>query len=278
MKGKSRSWWICFWLAVIAIILFAGVILFAAYIYKFDPLSTFTQLFNTDAEVIWAALGVVVTGCIGVMTLQINKSLREVQDRQASIQEKQAEIASRQDQLYSEPHIMLESIKVKKVDAELTADKRQIKGIKDFNYPYYENREEEVNFSQISMIEIVLKNTSEAFARLRFKEAIIASGVKDEQGIASFNESSFGYPATQVMIAKGESATIGLVIGTSRIPDLKHSKITISTYLDSNFRETFIDTQSYQITGVCEGAVRFMPWDMSKNEFRKIEKEKKEEL
>ena len=60
-----------------------------------------------------------------------------IQERQADIQDKQADIAYRQDQLYSEPHIMLESIKVIDADVEFTEDKRQIKGVKGFDSPYF---------------------------------------------------------------------------------------------------------------------------------------------
>lgn len=252
--------------------LFLGIVLFAAYIYKFDPLTTFTQLFSTDAGVIWSALGVIVTGIIGAITFRINVSLREVQERQADIQDKQADIAYRQDQLYSEPHIMLESIKVIDADVEFTEDKRQIKGVKGFDSPYFVNRNENLNFDDLSIVVISFQNTSEAFARLRFKEATITKGAKNAQSIAVFNGSTFGFSTTQVMLNKGESASIGLVIGTSKVSDLHQTEITISTYLDNNFKETYLDTQIYHISGVCEGNVRFMPWNMRKNEFRKIEK------
>ena len=56
---KNQNKWICIWLAVIAFLLLAGVILFAAYVYKFDPLTPFVEIFssvNSDLKVMFSGL------------------------------------------------------------------------------------------------------------------------------------------------------------------------------------------------------------------------------
>lgn len=84
MKNQNR--WVCIWLAVIAVLILCGVILFASYVYKFDPLTTFTELFQTDANVIWSAINVIATAGVGIATVFVSIKLTKIQEVQARIE------------------------------------------------------------------------------------------------------------------------------------------------------------------------------------------------
>lgn len=262
-NDKNKYLWICIWLAIIAVLLLCGVILFAAYVYKFDPLSLFSALFQTDANVIWSAINVVATAGVGVATIVVSVKL-------AKLQEGQAHIEKQQHLLQTEPHILIDSLDVRTAECELTADRKMIKTIKDVDYPYYVNTLEDGNLSNFSIITVTIVNTSEAFARLRFDEAIIKQN--DETIIAKYNISTFGAHKNHTMLKQGGSGKIGLLIGNDLLNKLRGTQFTFSTYLDNNFNECFRDEQSYHISDVCEERVTFMPLDISKNTFKKIER------
>lgn len=262
-NDKNKYLWICIWLAIIAILLLCGVILFAAYVYKFDPLSLFSTLFQTDANVIWSAINVVATAVVGAATVVVSVKL-------AKLQEGQAHIEKQQYRLQTEPHILIDSLEIHPAECELTADRKTIKTIKDVDYPYYVNTLEDSNLSNSSIITVTIVNTSEAFTRMRFNEAIIKHN--DETIIAKYNISTFGAHKNHTMLKQGCSGKIGLLIGNDILNKLRGTQFTISTYLDNNFNECFKDTQSYRIFDVCEERVTFMPLSIRKNTFTKIER------
>ena len=61
---KNQNKWICIWLAVIAFLLLAGVVLFAAYVYKFDPLTPFIEIFSFKGDVFWSAANAIAIGSV----------------------------------------------------------------------------------------------------------------------------------------------------------------------------------------------------------------------
>ena len=261
MKNKN-NFSICLWLAIIAFLILCGVILFAAYIYKFDPLSMFSDIFSFEANVFWTALNTIGTVAIGVVTILINQGLSKVQEQQSKLQ-------IQQHTLYTEPHILIDSFDVMSTDVVLTSNKKEIKTIKDFDYPYYTNNTEELNFLSFSILAVKFVNTSEAFARLRFDSATIYT---PDETIAEFNMSSFGSHKNHIMLRKGETGVIGLLINNSLIEKINGSSITVRTFLDNNFKDSFRDEQTYHLSRVCEGSVTFLVVDISKNVFERIER------
>lgn len=260
---KNNNLGICILLAIIALILLCGVILFAAYVYRFDPLSLFSALFQTDANVIWSAINVVATMGVGIATVVVSIKL-------AKLQKGQAHIENQQHLLKTEPHILIDSIEINPAECELTADKKMVKTITGVNYPYYTNTLEDISLSNFSIITLSIINTSEAFARLRFHEAIIKHN--DEDIVAQYNISTFGAHKNHIMLKKGDSGKIGLLISNELLGKLRGTQLTVSTYLDNNFNECFWDEQSYHIAHVCEEYVTFMPTAVGKNSFKKIER------
>ena len=260
-NGENKHFGICLWLAVIAFLLFCGVILFAAYVYKFDPLSLVSELFKTDANVIWSAINVVATAGVGAATVYVSVKLAKMQEGQAHIEEQQH-------LLQTEPHIIIDLLDVRPAECELTSDGKRIKTVKNIDYPYYVNRLEEDHIRNFSIITVTFINTSEAFARLRFDEATIKHN--DDDVVARYNMSTFGAHRNHVMLKKGDIGKVGLLIGNDLLEQLRGTKLTIASYLDNNFRECFWDEQSYHISDVCEEAVTFMPIDVSKNVFKKV--------
>lgn len=260
MKNQNR--WICIWLAVIAILILCGVFLFASYVYKFDPLTPFMELFQTDANVTWSAISVFATAGVGIAAVIVSNKL-------AKIQQGQARIEKQQHLLQTEPHILIDSLDVCGTACELTADKKMIKTIKGVDYPYYVNNLGSDKLTNFSIIAVTFVNTSEAFARLRFDKAIIKQN--DDSVVASYNISTFGTHRNHVMLKKEGSGKIGLLIGNDLLAKLGGTKLTISVFLDNNFNECYWDEQSYYISDVCEGNVTFMPYSISKNVFKKIE-------
>lgn len=260
---KNQNKWICIWLAVIAALILCGVILFAAYVYKFDPLTPFTELFQTDANVIWSAINVVATAGVGIATVFVSIKLAKMQEGQARIEEQQH-------LLQTEPHIFIDSLDVCSTVCELTADKKMIKTIKGVDYPYYVNNLESDHLTNFSVITVTFINTSEAFARLRFDKAIIKHN--DDSIVASYNISTFGAHRNHMMLKKEGSGKIGLLIGNELLAKLRGTKLTISVFLDNNFNDCYWNEQSYHISDVCEGNVTFIPHDTSKNVFKKIER------
>lgn len=259
---KNQNKWICFWLGIIAFMLLIGVILFAAYVYKFDPLTPFTEIFSLKGDVFWSAANAIATAAIGIATIFINKGLSKVQ-------EKQAKIELQQKTLYTEPHVLIDSFKVISTGIQLTNNGKEIKAIKDFDYPYFINRAGEFNYNDFSVLSVTFINTSEAFARLRFDSATITRG---EEIIGEFNFSSFGTPKFHIMLRKGESGTIGLLVNNTLLPEINGTFITVRTILDNNFRESYRDEQSYLLSRICEGDVTFIPNDISKNKYELIER------
>lgn len=92
MKNHKSTFSICVWLGVISFILLCGVIIFAAYLYEFNPLSMFGDVFHLDKAIGWTALNAIGTIAIGVVTIVISSKVAKMQIKQAEIQIQQTEI------------------------------------------------------------------------------------------------------------------------------------------------------------------------------------------
>ena len=246
---------------IIAIILFAGVFLFAAYVYKFDPLSPISEIFHAKADVVWTALGVIVTAMVGVATVIISSKL-------AKLQESQAKMEMKQEQLFTEPHILVNSIETSLPEIEYSADHTEIKTLKGVDYPYYNNIKDKDKLTDIALITVSVVNTSEAFTRMRFNEASFES--EKDNKIAEYNMTTFGVHENHIMIPKGNSGKIGFLIDRQLIKNLEGTTFSFSTYLDNNFNECFIDTQKYYICDVCDEKVSFIVCSIKDNKFERI--------
>ena len=260
-SNKNNHLGICICLACIAVLLLCGVILFAAHIYKFDPLSVFCVLFQTDANVIWSAINVIVTAWVGIATIVISSKL-------AKLQVGQSKMDAEQHRLQTEPHILIDSIEISPAICNYTSDRKRIKTIEGVEYPYYVNTLEDHDFSGSSIMTITVVNTSEAFACLSFDKACIKHN--NEEPIAQYNISTFGAHKNHIMLRRDGFGKIGLLINNDLLRTLRGTKLTFSTYLRNNFNERFWDEQHYHISDVCEEMVTFMPYDISKNTFMKI--------
>ena len=116
VNQKNKSKWICFWLAMIAVLILCGVILFAAFIYKFDPRSPISELFQTDASVIWDAINVFATTGVGIATVAVSVKLQKIEKEQHLLQ--------------TEPHILIDFLDIRPAEWERTVDKAVNKTIK----------------------------------------------------------------------------------------------------------------------------------------------------
>lgn len=237
---------------------FCGVIIFAAYLYKFNPLSMFSDIFHLDKGIAWNALEALGTICIGVVTIWLSIKVSKFQENQANIQNKQ-------NMLYIEPHILVDSFVLFSAEYELNNNKTAIKSLKGIDYPFFINCEEKLN--DMYILSVAFVNTSGAFSRLRFNEATI---VNDNKTIGSFNVSTFGTHKNHIMLKKGECKTIGLIINSETKEKLIDSKITISCFLDNNYNSTFKDVQSYIITSESDGMISFMPTKLCDNTYEKV--------
>ena len=162
---------------------------------------------------------------------------------------------------------MIDQIEIIPAVCELTRDGKSVKTVKGIDYPYYINNLEDNHLTNLSIITLTFVNTSEAFARLRFDNAIIK---QPDNTIANYNISTFGAHKNHIMLKKESSGKIGLLIGNESLARLKGAKITISTYLDNNFNNCYLDEQSYQIMGVYEETVTFMPNSIVENSFKQL--------
>ena len=256
MLKKNKD--ICIVLSLIVICLGIGDILMASYVYR----SSVGGLFQAEMGVVWDALNVVVTAMVGVATIIISRKL-------AKLEEKQADIEIKQNRLYTEPHILVDSIEISSVEGELSADRTQFKTLKGVDYPYYSNIRDESNLKDSVLITVSIVNTYEAFARVRFNEASFEN--LDGNKIAEYKMSTFGISKSHIMIPKDRSGKIGFLLNRRLQDKLDNSKFLISTYLDNNFNECFKDTQNYVIWAVCEEKVSFMVCDIKQNSFEKVD-------
>lgn len=192
MKNQNRG--ICIWLGIIAFLLFCVLILFATYIYKFNLISIFIKLFKNYTSFILSFFDTVITALVGIATIFVSIKLAE-------IQKGQAEIEKRQCQLYTEPHILIDDLTILPAQWETSA--QTIKSISCIDYPYYTNTLSNIYLENISIISVSIVNTSEAFARFRFKEAIIKHS--DNKVVAKYNRSTIGEHKNHIMLAKGDT-------------------------------------------------------------------------
>ena len=132
-KDKNSNFSICVWLGIISFILFCGVIIFAAYLYKFNPLSMFSDIFHLDKSIGWNALEALGTICIGVVTIWLSSKVSKFQENQANIQ-------NMQNMLYIEPHILVDSFVLLSAECELNNEKTEIKSLKGIDYPFFIGR------------------------------------------------------------------------------------------------------------------------------------------
>lgn len=260
MKNKKTNFSICVWLGIIAFLLLCGVILFAAYLYKFNPLSMFEEIFYLDKAVGWTALNAIGTIIIGVVTIIISSKVAKMQIEQSEIQELQSK-------LYTEPHILIDSITLESAECDIDNSGKIIKSIKNIDYPFFTDRIDKLELSEISLISITFINTSEAFARLRFNEATIT---QDEKTIAKFDLSTFGIHKQHLMLQKNNIGKIGFVINDKKIDKLNHVQLTVSCFLDNNYNRTYKDKQSYILFNQVDGLFSFMPTNLKEKTYIKL--------
>lgn len=259
-KDKNSNFSICVWLGIISFILLCGVIIFAAYLYKFNPLSMFSHIFHLDESVGWNALEALGTIGIGLATLWLSSKVSKFQENQANIQNMQS-------MLYIEPHILVDSFELFSAEYELNDKQTEIKTLKGIDYPFFTNRKENLDLNDMYILAITFINTSEAFARLRFNEATIK---KDNEKIGEFNMGTFGTHKNHIMIGKGESKKIGLVISGSTKERLRGTEIKVSCFLDNNYNSTYNDKQSYILANVSDGNISFYPMSSAENSYAKL--------
>lgn len=256
---KKSKFSIVTWLGIIL----CGIILFTAYIYKFN-LSSFIYFFHLNESIGWTALETIGTITIGIFTIWISIKV-------SKIQEDQVKIESLQSRLYTEPHVLIDSFEIISTEYELSNDGKEVKSLKGIDYPFFLNYKENSDSDNIYVLAVTFVNTSEAFARLRFNEAKIFNS---NEIISEFNLSTFGAHKNHIMLNKGGYVKVGLVINSNTRKKLANSEITISCLLDNNYRSTFKDEQSYYLIHESDGIISFMPKDLLKNTYIKIQEKK----
>lgn len=268
-KAKKFFNNVCFWLFFIAIFLLTGVVLFAIYLYKIDliHLIDFRSLLYNEQnvfspELLWSSveavatlIGTLAAILIGIFTIKMSKRLQEIEEQQ--------------NQLYTEPHALVDNISIQSATFEIS-EQNKIKGLQNCNYPFYNNKNDKLDFAPSSLIVLEFINTSEAFARLRFDNAIFRNG---DTIVASFDMSTFGTHPNHIMLPKEnirENAKIGLFINNQILSQLRGTTLTISCFLDNNFKHCFRETQSYLISDITDEIVSFYPQDFRNNTYEKI--------
>lgn len=220
---------------------------------------------TVNMEIDWNIVSSIGTACgavfalvIGIFTIKINKRMMKIQEIQT--------------QLYRVPHLYVKNIIIERnIKCEL--ENNIIIGIKGFKYPFYIDNEDSSEDSDKSLIIIDFINTSQAIARFR----IDAVTIKNETDvIGNYNISTFGIHSNQIFIAPdsgdcdSDGNLIGFVIDTKSLELLDGAIITLSYYLDSNYAETYKETESYNIVGISDKRVAFYPHDLKENELKKI--------
>lgn len=272
MKSKKNKLLnnICFWLFVIAVLLLIGLILFSVYLYKLDLIKfiDFRSLlydendsFNPD--LFWSALasigtviGTIATIIVGIFTIKISQKMHNIEEKQ--------------NQLYTEPHTFINTIKVQPAWFELSDNTQKLKGLKDFKHPFYNDKGEDIDLTHSSIIVLEFINSSEAFARLRFNNAVFKNNTDI---VASFDMSTFGTHTNHIMVSNDNNpntAKIGLLLTTRKLSTLQNTTFTISYFLDNNFGECFKETQNYMISDITDDTVSFYPIDFRKNSYEKM--------
>lgn len=259
---------ICFWLFIISTILLFLAILFCIYLFKinaihlidfrnliFDDNNKFSpNLFWTSLSALGTLLGTIAAIIIGIYTLKLNNKLHEIENTQL--------------RLYTEPHVMLNSISISRVDFETSIDNSKIKGIAKFPYPYYSELKSPPNLASSVLIVLDVVNTSFAFARLRFDSAKFTDN--NQICLAEYNLSTIGTHINHIMLPTNNfdsSAKLGLIIDSKNINLLAGSKLTLSYFLDNNFGDHFKEVQHQYITDITDDIVSFYPCDFKNNEF-----------
>ena len=243
---KSNNFYICVWLAIIALILLLAVVILASYIYKSDILFSFSNFNWNEIE----AIGTILIGVVSILiTIRINK------------------LQSLCNRLYIEPHVMVDSFEViENFNYELSLDKNEYKTIKNYNYPFFVQSKSEGHKSSF-ILSVTLINTSEAFARLRFKEAQF---INSNNIIAEIYAATVGTHNNHFMLHKNDEAKIGLVLNKKLLSEISDCKIKLSFYLDNNYNATYLDTQSYALLNKCDDVISFMPADLPANNYKEI--------
>lgn len=242
---------VCFWLFIISLLVLCAIILFAAYLYKIDIISSLgiKYLFQNkdgvfDMSVFWTAVGAVGAILIGILTVHNSISLYKLQKEQHD--------------LSTIPRIMLKDISVKgNISISTNAAQTVYKTIEGIDYPYYSDIVTPINsLGNLSMIVVEVINTSEAFAKVSLSNITIC---KEGEKICEFNGSTFGFPNNTLFVDKQKSGKIGLVVDKDVLSKISHSKIEISLFLRNNFEKTYLDTHSYRLISICDDAVTVLP-------------------
>lgn len=249
MKIKSifkQTW---FWLSIIALGIFIGIILFSFYLYKKEMIKIFDlRVFITnengyyDMQIFWSAISAIIALGVGVATLNLNRKLKKIQQKQA--------------ELYSIPHTMIDDVKYEKAVLEMNRGCTRCKSLKNIDYPFFNNTIGKMDFDNMILVKISLVNTSDAFARIRLCQLQIE---KSSNIIAIFNGNTFGDHNHHAFLKQYSKTTIGFVINQSLLPELENATITLSCFLDNNFNETYKETQTITLISVSDDYITFMP-------------------
>ena len=260
MKPLFRQIW--FWLSIIAIGIIIGVISFLIYLYKIE-LIKFADLrvFITnndgyyDMQIFWSAISAMIALGVGIVTLSLNKKLKDIQATQIAIQKEQAD-------LHTIPHIMIDSVTYEKTKLEPNRDRTKYKTLENVDYPFFNNTVDEIDFDNMVLLKMSLVNTSEAFARIRLSKMKIE---KDSTIIATFNGSTFGEHNHHAFLKKDSQTTIGFVVNQSLLSNLDHATVTASFLLDNNFDKTYKQTQTITFISVSDDYITFMQTTSEQN-------------
>ena len=271
MKNKPKFFGnVCFWLSIISVLLFIGIVLFGTYLYKASiiTLIDFRTIFygdegTFDSALFWSAISAIAAIIAVIVAYKIGKKTNETSDKVANMQKEQS-------RLYSEPHTIITTISILNVNWEHSSDEKKIKTIKECNYPYYTELTIGAEITNLSMIKIDFLNTSEAFTRLRFCEAEFTD---QDKIVMSFNMSTVGTHANHIVVSNKETTnaqSIGLLLPKDSLSKLRGTVLTIRCFLDNNFGNCYKETQNYVISDVIDETVSFYPVNTEKNKFEKI--------
>lgn len=270
MKKQRMYQNVCFWLCVIAILLFVGVVLFGVFLHQksFITLIDFKSLFCNsegafDSAIFWSAISAIAAIIAAIIAYIIGKKTIEISNKVANIEHEQS-------RLYTEPHTIVNAISVQSVVWSTSADGKKIKTIKDCNFPYYTELTSTSDLNDLVMLKIDFINTSEAFARLRFNEAEFK---EQEKIIAKFNMSTMGTHANHIIVPINSSqsvSSIGLILHKESIKSLRGTALKLSCYLDNNFNSCYLETQNYLVADITDDFVSYYPINYNENRYEKI--------
>ena len=211
-----------------------------------------TARHNSNITSFWDAVSAIANIVIGFSTITLNHKIHIMQ--------------ARQNKLYMEPHAILNNIYIKTIEPELSNSGKEFKSIKDFDYPFYIDKNDDLDIKNSVLIVLKFINTSEAFARLRF----VSATFQNQNLVASYGFDTIGTHINHIVLSKDHNDTppqIGLLINSKRIPLLIGTKISLSFFFKNNFGDCYKETQHYFISHLVDESVSFYPCNFQENSF-----------